>query len=58
VALGDGSTAAAMAAGVHGSIADCSILLHYGFALEAANDTVERYFLVGREGVYLAIGSS
>jgi hypothetical protein len=35
-----------------------SILLHYGFALEAANDTVERYFLVGREGVYLAIGSS
>jgi hypothetical protein len=35
-----------------------SILLHYGFAPEAANDTVERYYLVDREGMYLAIGSA
>src|SRR4029077_15445801 len=40
------------------AIATGNILLHYGIAPEAANDTVERHLLVGREGVYLGIGKA
>ena len=35
------------------AIATGSILLHYGIAPEAANDTVERHLLVSGEGAYL-----